>query len=1478
MANQNRISYGFAPPGTTERGYGPKKRLQFNSTASPDAPLQFQQIVQLTVDARTFGTEFSNNFQRHDVGHMQIDKSSTENLRLWQLMVKVAYDSKEQFNAGASKKEKKEPKIIGFRGQLEDHDFFVNEQSSIYNQFSSLAAAEVETWAAEHDYRIVNQETYVETWEGFTEEDAAGEGRVFSFIESIPKNYEIEELQHAAAYRIWIIFESGCGMDLNAQVRDVITPPENRKKKDPIKHFDQYRMINNNESFRQHVSNNLFRDDDAIKATISMPLTEEGNKICPTHILNPKACFNNTINHLFRDGTRKNIIPVLFPSSQPDPKGFMAENYLNGNKFIVAEDQRKHMIELTSRDLNPENFMKKYKPDVWLHYILPRQLSSVMQKHAKLTESVRDATYNVDEISSKLDEWNIDITKNYQFNGHGYKDIWADNENHCEGRAGKEWAEGNHDVMRVRTITHHEEVPRFNDEMKTANNAMQRYHVFMKYFKKSLQSFSRVIVPEAIVDNATFSLINYPNELRDLNYSTTIEPAWKFTASTMQFFDLFLSKMAANLEYVRFVATQHFKIIQMWLGSGCSKSLIQEKTHYTLQGPGQSGKSNAMNRVKEMKTPGTVQELTHSSTLATLDMDCFNTIVQEHEQNPNAVGQGGKMRNNDQLKTAEIRKNMKTNGENSTTRLERKGKDSPMQTIVQNSIHSKVFMGCTNRKLSERDEASRSRDCELILPKISRIGKTITSCRNAESSQSHETKQAGLRFLYLCRMFDVWEHRIRAGQDQPLLIPEVSTLVWTDVLGHMQEYLKKVTDTGNMVRAKGRMTNTLTTVIIMEAFCILFLFEPPKKQCVFYINDERISEGELYDALLDKEVTESGLPAEKEVMLFEDAEGNATSVEANGNGSDPKAYAINFVKGIVNPQRQNTIDRSREVASFRVAWEFEDEYQEQKNYDVGDVVKFRYENIIWTLRCARQPSVDPLPGNFWQEVEERLLSEPWDPKRRYRKDEIVQHGGLHFECQSDCSGVDPLRNTAWACEGTEMESLLGKYYEQNYDLQDAVMQYDISSLLYCTIPNAITTCGMNQDEILPQGLSKFIKQLCKFAKEKLMEVEDAEAKRYNHCMPNNRDGVTASKNQVEIDYICLGEDYESGITKLLQTNFTPGYIVEVDKTFIDDSFAEVQKQKTQHVKKLPDTVRIKKRFFRIQNTMQGIRETECSAQDAMREGKLKDGYSEKEEWQHWKTTVDADGNFNGGWKEFDMEEIRIDYDRPEKRKIQIKRVGSQWRYYVYVPWVYEVTRSQERDPFVDALSSYKFKSNDADERMEILLGTPYEGLVTTSSGETKTCIPWVSNKVVLEPSLERKIIYKSGQVIPEAADIINMHRSQCEVPEEEVLTDHFDQYANLHHQKTKMMNPQLQDVLLDKAFAEHFKYCCKYTLLKEAHAMQAAKGGYKMQNFPRQLADQGYKDQINHQKRKKRSANEVVPSNPRSVVPRIFPVNFSNIQ
>ena len=374
-------------------------------------------------------------------------------------------------------------------------------------------------------------------------------------------------------------------MDLNAQVRDVITPPENRKKRSD--HFDQYRMINNNESFRQHVSNNLFRDDDAIKATISMPLTEEGNKICPTHILNPKACFNNTINHLFRDGTRKNIIPVLFPSSQPDPKGFMAENYLNGNKFIVAEDQRKHMIELTSRDLNPENFMKVQAGRLAaLH-----SAEAIVERHAEACEAdrvVRDVTYNVDEISSKLDEWNIDITKNYQFNGHGYKDIWADNENHCEGRATR----GRGQPRRHARPDDHAPrggaaLQRRDEDREQRDAALPRVH---EVFQEILAIVFASHRPRGHRRQCDLLADQLPERAAGPELQHDDRASMEVYGIDDAILRPFPEQDGREPRYVRFVATQHFKIIQMWLGSGF-EILDPRKDALHLQGPGQRSRT-----------------------------------------------------------------------------------------------------------------------------------------------------------------------------------------------------------------------------------------------------------------------------------------------------------------------------------------------------------------------------------------------------------------------------------------------------------------------------------------------------------------------------------------------------------------------------------------------------------------------------------------------------------------------------------------------------------------------------------------------------------------------------------------------------------------------------------------------------------------------------------------------------------------------
>ena len=178
---------------------------------------------------------------------------------------------------------------------------------------------------------------------------------------------------------------------------------------------------------------------------------------------------------------------------------------------------------------------------------------------------------------------------------------------------------------------------------------------------------------------------------------------------------------------------------------------------------------------------------------------------------------------NEQRKRMDIRKNMKTMGEVVTKRLEKGDKDSPMQTVIRNSVHSKCFQGANNGGFRHKENASRTRDCELWMANILRLGKDITSCRNAEAGQTTQQLQLAELFSYFWRMFDVWEHRVRAGQDQPLFMPEVTLVVWTDVLAHLEEKLSKITDIKNLIRGKGRMSSTLTTIVIWEALMILFM-------------------------------------------------------------------------------------------------------------------------------------------------------------------------------------------------------------------------------------------------------------------------------------------------------------------------------------------------------------------------------------------------------------------------------------------------------------------------------------------------------------------------------------------------------------------------------------------------------------------------------------------------------------------------------
>ena len=661
MSRQNRISYGYAPPNCAEKGYSPKKILDRNKLASAENPLAYQNLIQVTVPSNIFGKGLSNYFEVQKNRTASVNNGDSMNLRLFQLAVRVAFESKELYDRGLSKQDKTEPKIVGYRGQLAEKNFFVNENSSLLTTLNAMLPAQVEAWAAAQNYQIIDEAAYVAAWEQFAAQPE-GDGGVYVFLETIPKSYDDEELKHAAAYRLWILLEKGCSININDQFQSVITPSEDRKKKVPIAHHDQYRRITNNGKFCQHVSNLMYRDEFAMRVAPEIKLTNEnGNPICPTNVFDPKVYFDHVTHHKVDNNTRQNVIPLLFPGNEPDTEGFRFENYVVAGDFVVHEKIRPFMIEMTTEDLTTETFMKKYKPDVWLFYILTKQVHSILNDYCNSSnrQSIRNNDYLVDSTSQMLEQFKISTNnRDYALNGHALPTVWADSKGNNDDRDGKCWEEGVHDVMRLRTETYHQEVPKYNDEMSSATTSEERHKIFFNFFKKSATAFGRVMVPEAVVDPATHALINYPHVLKnEHNYSTKIEPAWTFEANTMGFFDVFLQKLSAGLEFFRFVSTHHFTIILLTLTSGCSRSLIQEKTHSVIQGPGCAGKSNALNNCANLKCPGTVQNLTQQSTLAGTDIDCFNTIVQEHEQDADAAGHNSKHMDNKQMKATDMRKN-----------------------------------------------------------------------------------------------------------------------------------------------------------------------------------------------------------------------------------------------------------------------------------------------------------------------------------------------------------------------------------------------------------------------------------------------------------------------------------------------------------------------------------------------------------------------------------------------------------------------------------------------------------------------------------------------------------------------------------------------------------------------------------------------------------------------------------------------------
>ena len=87
------------------------------------------------------------------------------------------------------------------------------------------------------------------------------------------------------------------------------------------------------------------------------------------------------------------------------------------------------------------------------------------------------------------------------------------------------------------------------------------------------------------------------------------------------------------------------------------------------------------------------------------------------------------------------------------------------------------------------------------------------------------------------------------------------------------------------------------------------------------------------------------------------------------------------------------------------------------------------------------------------------------------------------------------------------------------------------------------------------------------------------------------------------------------------------------------------------------------------------------------------------------------------------------------------------------------------------------------------------------------------------------------------------HSPQCEAQDEEILTNNFDQYANPIPSKKQDDESTATKCALNPSFCGALQILLQIFVTKTGTRNASSGGpGYERQNFPRELADEGYID------------------------------------
>jgi hypothetical protein len=808
-----------------------------------------------------------------------------------------------------------------------------------------------------------------------------------------------------SGYRIWILKEKGAIGSLSALMGDIIAnageKPKSANRDWKTKYSAQWRKIYNNNELAKAAGLSLYLNQNQFTGDLNaVPLKHENNPVHPTSVFSCGPWLNVVY------GSEENpmsYLPTLFPNLDVDEERFKYTNYFDKEllKFKPAEKFRSSMYLCSLRDLEEDNFMEKYRLDIYKKYILDimRSTLGVINKPKPIKKPAFPRHSLPVALSANKAWQSFDIcpTKEHYLVG---QDIDFQRPRSQDDGADKdivfEPGEGDYFFFLRALAKQHISVETTN-AMNVSKTFIEKRNVRIEAWKKCLQFVKPLFTGggNANVSNGLRGIINADKELRRQRFSNIFLNVENINSS-LHFQDLFMVKVLNGAEHYLFLSTLQCELYAMLLNTGCAYMLICDKTHLDLEGPAGTGKSQLLWELRRMKCDGVCVLDTNGSLFSNMfgKHKSFE-IALRHEPDP--MKNGGKIAkgNLQAMQKMELEKSLLSEQQGRKT-LSVFDKDlNKYKQQVIDIILSCVVVQCQNNATDKYANPIRNRFLAKHVPRRERVDRTVAYMQSASGEMNIEHIAEQKIFLDTFHLIDANLGKLCAMMDLPCALTEPNFEILTDVFDYLKSH--STTKIELHSRAMNRCRNNARTQIQYDSLQILFYHRPNEKTLNFYVGDVRITNEkkfvqkkycqvcyQQYNASVDccenvdcekfeditselgtlklllpttemlsqeyTDATNVTLNHQQFCILFRQPDGTLgyeDTHEENGKiMNNPHVnIRIDLIENAIYSVEQDGSELL-EPQPLKRKWEYVDLYDESQEYEQGDVVRFHYQGEI----------------------------------------------------------------------------------------------------------------------------------------------------------------------------------------------------------------------------------------------------------------------------------------------------------------------------------------------------------------------------------------------------------------------------------------------------------------------------------------------------------------------------------------------------